>query len=51
MDREAAELMGVDINSTIAITFFIGSALAGAAGVVQGPILAYAVFNIGFRAA
>ena len=28
--------MGVNINTTIAITFFIGSALAGAAGVVQG---------------
>src|SRR5258705_5093803 len=34
-DREAAELMGVDINQTIAITFFIAAALAGAAGVIQ----------------
>ena len=31
--------MGVDINRTIAITFLIGSALAGAAGVVQGLLL------------
>src|SRR2546426_3615169 len=29
IDREAAQLMGVDMNTTIALTFFIGSALAG----------------------
>jgi len=28
-DRDAAQLMGININSTIAWTFFIGSALAG----------------------
>jgi branched-chain amino acid transport system permease protein len=47
-DREAAQLMGVDINLTIAITFFIGSALAGAGGVVYGLFKGSIVFNLGF---
>lgn len=35
-DREAAELMGVNVNNTISITFAIGSSLAAAAGVIFG---------------
>jgi branched-chain amino acid transport system permease protein len=49
-DREAAELMGVDINQTIAITFFLAAALAGSAGVIQGLYLGSIQFNLGFFA-
>ncbi len=50
IDRDAAQLMGVDINTTIALTFFIGSGLAGAAGVVQGLYFGVSVFTLGFYA-
>jgi len=50
IDRDAAQLMGVDINTTIAVTFFLGSALAGAAGVVQILYLGTTNFQLGFQA-
>lgn len=35
-DAEAARLMGINVNNTISFTFALGSALAGAAGVLVG---------------
>ena len=49
-DRDAAQLMGVNINTTIALTFFIGAGLAGAAGIVYGLYFGTIAFNIGFIA-
>ena len=49
-DWMAAEIMGIDINKTIALTFFIGSLLAGAAGVITGLYYGDTWFINGFRA-
>lgn len=35
-DKDAAELMGINVDTTISFTFALGSALAGAAGVLVG---------------
>jgi branched-chain amino acid transport system permease protein len=53
-DRQAAEMMGIDVNRVIAVTFFIGSALAGAAGVfnciVYQNVWPYMGFDAGLKA-
>ncbi len=36
LDREMAAAIGIDLNRVIALNFFLGSALAGAAGVLVG---------------
>jgi branched-chain amino acid transport system permease protein len=48
-DRTAAAMMGIDINMTIALTFLIGGAMAGAAGTIFGLYNNSAWFFQGFR--
>ncbi len=47
-DRSTASLMGVDVNAVIVVTFMLGSALAGAAGVMLGFHNTVVKFNSGF---
>jgi len=48
-DREAAAMMGIDINTTIMMAFLLGGALAGAAGMMYGLYNNSAWFLQGFR--
>src|SRR5499425_93285 len=48
VDREAAEMLGINVNFTIAATFFLGSALAGVAGVMAGLLFNQVTPTIGF---
>jgi branched-chain amino acid transport system permease protein len=48
LDPKASLLMGVDVDKVIARTFFIGSALAGAAGVMAGGYYGKIDFLMGF---
>ena len=50
VDREAAEMLGINVNFVIAATFFIGSALAGIAGVMGGLLFNQVTATIGFIA-
>ncbi|GAB4146229.1 MAG: high-affinity branched-chain amino acid ABC transporter permease LivH [Candidatus Promineifilaceae bacterium] len=47
-DKEVAALMGVDVNQIIVVTFILGSALAGAGGVMLGIHNSVMRFNTGF---
>jgi branched-chain amino acid transport system permease protein len=49
-DREAAEMLGINVNRTIALTFFIGSAMAGVAGVMSGLAFNQITSTMGFLA-
>jgi branched-chain amino acid transport system permease protein len=47
-DKEIASLMGIDVDKVIAFTFALGSALAGAGGVLFGFHNTVMRFNTGF---
>jgi branched-chain amino acid transport system permease protein len=49
-DKEAAKMMGVNVDRTVDITFIIGSALAAMAGVMYGFYYGQVMFNIGAMA-
>jgi len=49
-DREAAAMQGIDVDRVIVATFFIGSVLAGAAGVMVGLVFYKVYFLMGFLA-
>ncbi len=48
IDQDACRLMGINVNRVIALTFFIGSALATAAGVMAGVYYGSIHFAMGF---
>lgn len=48
LDQKASLLMGVNVNKVISRTFFIGSALAGAAGVMAAAYYGSIDFLMGF---
>jgi len=49
-DAEAARMMGVEVDKVIMMAFFLGSALAGAGGLIFGLYYNFTSFIIGFTA-
>ncbi|MEK6557065.1 MAG: branched-chain amino acid ABC transporter permease, partial [Candidatus Margulisiibacteriota bacterium] len=48
LDKDTASLMGVPVNKTISLVFFIGGALGGASGVLVGLFYGSVKYNMGF---
>ncbi|MDI6813130.1 MAG: branched-chain amino acid ABC transporter permease [Desulfitobacteriaceae bacterium] len=48
LDQDACRLMGINVTRTISLTFFVGSALAAAAGVMAGVYYGSIHFFMGF---
>ncbi|HEX4260322.1 MAG TPA: branched-chain amino acid ABC transporter permease, partial [Acetobacteraceae bacterium] len=48
IDPDACRLMGIDVHRVIALTFFVGSALAAAAGVMAGVYYGSLFYFMGF---
>ena len=49
-DQEAARMVGIDVDRVVIVTFFLGSALAGAAGLIFGLYYNYTSYLIGYTA-
>jgi branched-chain amino acid transport system permease protein len=49
-DPEAARMMGVEVDRVVLIAFFLGSALAGASGLIFGLYYNFTSFLVGFAA-
>src|SRR5258708_18669858 len=49
-DQEAARMMGVEVDRVVILAFFIGSALAGAAGLIFGLYYNFTSYIIGYSA-
>jgi branched-chain amino acid transport system permease protein len=49
-DPEAARMMGVEVDRVVMMAFFLGSALAGAGGLIFGLYYNFTSFIIGFTA-
>jgi branched-chain amino acid transport system permease protein len=46
-DIEAAMMMGISINTTVSVTFFLGSALGAVAGILSGAYIGIIRFDMG----